>query len=104
MEILKRLPDTEFYALIYRACSCQRFANEVTSLRPYESLEGLLDVCDSLWMSSMGEEEWKESFRAHPRIGDREQLRKKVAGMKSMEGDEQAGNQPRQKLRTHFIH
>ena len=92
MDIVSKLSDTEYYNLIYRSCSCKRFASEMTSLRPFGSLEVMLDVCDSLWMNSMGEEEWKESFKAHPKIGDKEELRKKLAGMKSMEGDEQAGN------------
>ena len=61
-------------------------------MRPFASLEVLLDVSESLWMDGMGQDEWREAFMGHPRIGDKEQIRMKLQGVNSLEGEEQSGD------------
>jgi hypothetical protein len=88
---LNALSERDFCQYIYKCCASARFADKITMHRPYGSLDQMLDRCDHVWLHDMRPADWLESFKAHPKIGDKEELRKKLAGVKSMEGDEQAG-------------
>lgn len=42
----------------------------MTALRPFESRDVLLAGADEVW-NSLGPDDWREAFAAHPRIGER---------------------------------
>ncbi len=47
--------------------------------RPFGSETACLEAAETIWWG-LGPDAWKEAFSHHPRIGDREALRKKFAG------------------------
>lgn len=57
-------------AALLSCCAARRWAAEVTSMRPFEDVQALYDAANTVW-AEMGEADWMEAFRAHPRIGDR---------------------------------
>ena len=48
----------------------------MTEMRPFGTVEALYAAAHHAWWR-LGEEDWREGFDAHPRIGDKEGLRKK---------------------------
>lgn len=63
--------DTETaVATLSNCCASQRWARAVAAQRPYATAEDLLQAADRVW-ATMGEPDWMEAFRAHPRIGER---------------------------------
>ena len=59
-------------------CYCERWATELTNLRPFASIEELFEKADSTWASAT-EDERLEAFSGHPQIGDMKALRNKYA-------------------------
>ena len=57
-------------AALLSCCAAQRWAEAVAALRPFADNEALFAATDQVW-AEMGEEDWMQAFRAHPRIGDR---------------------------------
>ncbi|MCM2680217.1 2-oxo-4-hydroxy-4-carboxy-5-ureidoimidazoline decarboxylase [Echinimonas agarilytica] len=60
-------------------CHCQQWATALANMRPFESLEQLLQLADQLWLQA-NEAQILEAFSGHARIGDIELLRSKYAG------------------------
>jgi 2-oxo-4-hydroxy-4-carboxy-5-ureidoimidazoline decarboxylase len=56
---------------------------------PAEDLVDLLEDAEECWYT-LKEQDWREAFSHHPRIGDAESLRKKFAS-DPFAGDEQSG-------------
>jgi len=54
-------------------CAATRWAEELTSLRPFANERDLLEAADKVW-ATMREEDWLQAFRAHPRIGERKAI------------------------------
>jgi 2-oxo-4-hydroxy-4-carboxy-5-ureidoimidazoline decarboxylase len=61
-------------------------------LFPVRAEEQLLQEASRVWYSC-GEDDWREAFRHHPRIGDMDNLRKKFAATGQWAAGEQAGVQ-----------
>jgi len=55
---------------LYACFAHHGWADRVAAGRPYESLAGLVAAADQAW-AELGSPDWLESFRAHPRIGER---------------------------------
>jgi 2-oxo-4-hydroxy-4-carboxy-5-ureidoimidazoline decarboxylase len=51
-------------------CGARRWAADMVSLRPIESVAELSAAADRVW-STMQEADWMEAFACHPRIGER---------------------------------
>jgi OHCU decarboxylase len=51
-------------------CGATRWAAEMVSLRPIESVEELSKAADRVW-ATMEQADWLEAFACHPRIGER---------------------------------
>ncbi len=67
---LNDLPQEEAKASFLRCCGSTRWAERMTGLRPFPTLNAMTDISDNLW-KSLTAEDWMEAFQAHPRIGDR---------------------------------
>ncbi len=57
-------------AMLLSVCAARRWADMLSSLRPFADIEALLASADEVW-GTMKEPDWMEAFRAHPRIGQR---------------------------------
>jgi 2-oxo-4-hydroxy-4-carboxy-5-ureidoimidazoline decarboxylase len=58
--------------------------------RPFGSLETLLAVAKDVWFS-LTPADWQEAFADHPRIGDREALKKRFPETRHLAAREQSG-------------
>jgi 2-oxo-4-hydroxy-4-carboxy-5-ureidoimidazoline decarboxylase len=62
-----------------RCCGSRTWVEKMMAVFPVMSLHDLLHAAGKAW-HACGEEDWKEAFGQHPRIGDLEALKKKYAG------------------------
>lgn len=71
-EVLARwnnLPAKEAAREILACCGSNAWAAAMASKRPLEDDGALLAASDEIWRS-LGEADWLEAFRSHPRIGE----------------------------------
>ncbi len=82
-------PDAARAALL-RCCGSRRWANAMTSRRPFASADEAFAAADEIW-AGLDRADWLEAFAAHPRIGDLESLRRRFASTADWASGEQAG-------------
>jgi len=63
------LPQKEAAREILPCCGSKAWAESLASKRPIHDGALLIEVSDAIWRS-LGEEDWLEAFRSHPRIGE----------------------------------
>jgi len=71
-EVLARwngLPHEEAAREILACCGSATWAASIASKRPIQDEASLLAASDEIWRG-LGEADWFEAFRRHPRIGD----------------------------------
>ena len=71
-EVLPRwnnLPPQEAAREILPCCGSNAWATAMASKRPLQDIEALLAASDEVWRR-LGEGDWLEAFRSHPRIGE----------------------------------
>jgi len=71
-EVLARwnkLPQEEAEREILSCCGSRTWAASLVSKRPIQDEALLLATSDEIWCS-LGETDWLEAFRSHPRIGE----------------------------------
>jgi 2-oxo-4-hydroxy-4-carboxy-5-ureidoimidazoline decarboxylase len=49
-------------------CGSRAWARKIAARRPFEDVTQLLEASDHIW-ASLSDEDWKEAFDSHPRIG-----------------------------------
>jgi OHCU decarboxylase len=64
----------------------------MTSVRPFISLEDVLVKADSVWWS-LNQEDWLESFRAHPKIGEQKAVAAQSEQPQNWSKQEQLGTE-----------
>lgn len=64
-----RLPQEEAVREILACCGSRSWAAGMASNRPIQDETSLFATSDVIWRS-LGEPDWLEAFRSHPRIGD----------------------------------
>jgi 2-oxo-4-hydroxy-4-carboxy-5-ureidoimidazoline decarboxylase len=87
---LNHLPPTELKETFYKCCGSTAWVNKMMGLLPMEELVELLDFAEEQWYTCT-EDDWREAFSNHPKIGDLESLQKKFATTAEWAGDEQGG-------------
>jgi 2-oxo-4-hydroxy-4-carboxy-5-ureidoimidazoline decarboxylase len=73
-----------------KCCGSAAWVDRMTHFIPAEDLVELLEDAEEEWFKC-SEEDWKEAFGHHPRIGDMESLRKKFASTAEWASGEQSG-------------
>jgi 2-oxo-4-hydroxy-4-carboxy-5-ureidoimidazoline decarboxylase len=73
-----------------RCCGSRQWVTEMMRQRPFRSLQHLLDAAD-IASKLLSEDDWKEAFRHHPRIGDAAALEKKFFSTQTWASAEQSG-------------
>ncbi|HLL46695.1 MAG TPA: 2-oxo-4-hydroxy-4-carboxy-5-ureidoimidazoline decarboxylase, partial [Longimicrobiaceae bacterium] len=71
-------------------CGSRRWAGRVAAARPFPDAAALLDRADAVW-GELDEADWREAFRAHPRIGEREAEAGQTWRERAWSAGEQAG-------------
>jgi 2-oxo-4-hydroxy-4-carboxy-5-ureidoimidazoline decarboxylase len=89
VDALNAMPPDAARAALLRCCGSRRWADAMTTRRPFASAEGAFDGADEIW-TRLERADWLEAFAAHPRIGELDSLRKKFASAADWASGEQA--------------
>lgn len=80
-----------------QCCGSTRWAREMAARRPFATPEDMFKAADDVWWS-LGPDDWREAFAAHPRIGDSQ--RRPVLDTREGHGPSASGvGVPRSRLR-----
>lgn len=74
---------------IFKCCGCTNWAVKLVDNRPFTTIDDLRITSDTVW-SGCNEQDWKEAITHHPKIGDKNSLKKKFA-TKEWASNEQSG-------------
>lgn len=85
---LNTMDQRQLRDLLKTCCGSMEWAKMMLTHFPADDLVELLENAEEAWYDC-SEDDWKEAFAQHPRIGDIETLEKKYAG--SAEAGEQSG-------------
>lgn len=76
--------------LLRTCCGSTRWVEGMLARRPFCAESALLAAARDVWFS-LSNAEWREAFNQHPKIGDRESLRRSFAATRGLSEREQAG-------------
>jgi 2-oxo-4-hydroxy-4-carboxy-5-ureidoimidazoline decarboxylase len=75
---LNILPKEQLIEELTKCCGSSAWVNKMLPFFPADDLVELLEDAEEQWYLC-NEEDWKEAFTHHPKIGDMESLKKKFA-------------------------
>lgn len=87
---LDRAAEEEARSLLAACCGSRRWVDRMLGRRPFLSREALLDAARDEWFA-LSPADWREAFSHHPKIGDRDSLRRRFAATRHLSEKEQAG-------------
>jgi 2-oxo-4-hydroxy-4-carboxy-5-ureidoimidazoline decarboxylase len=87
---LNTLPVQQLKEELLKCCGSLAWVSKMLAFFPAEDLVELLEDAEEEW-SKCSEEDWKEAFAHHPKIGDIESLKKKFASTAGWASGEQSG-------------
>jgi 2-oxo-4-hydroxy-4-carboxy-5-ureidoimidazoline decarboxylase len=93
MNACSRLDDAsieEARVLLQTCCGSSRWVDRMLGRRPFVTQTALLSAAREEWFA-LTREDWLEAFSHHPKIGDRDALRKRFAATRHLSEREQAG-------------
>ena len=86
---LNILPKEQLIKELSKCCGSSAWVNKMLVFFPADDLVELLEDAEEQWYKC-NEEDWKEAFKHHPKIGDIESLKKKFASTAQWASDEQS--------------
>jgi 2-oxo-4-hydroxy-4-carboxy-5-ureidoimidazoline decarboxylase len=87
---LNTLPAPQLKEELTKCCGSSAWVNKMLPFFPADDLVELLEDAEAQWYLC-SEEDWKEAFAHHPKIGDTESLKKKFASTAQWASGEQSG-------------
>ena len=66
---LNVIPPARATELFTACCGSSGWVSRMVAHRPFKSLDALLAAADEIW-KSLPEQDWREAFAHHPRIGE----------------------------------
>lgn len=84
LDWLNALSEDEAREALHRCCGSIAWAREMAQARPFPTVEALHDRAEKAWRA-LDRKGKLEAFSHHPRIGDVDALRAKLAGWASQE-------------------
>jgi 2-oxo-4-hydroxy-4-carboxy-5-ureidoimidazoline decarboxylase len=81
---------SEARELLRTCCGGARWADAMVARRPFRDRQTLVAAARDVWFA-LDADDWLEAFRQHPRIGDRESLRRRFGRSGDLSGHEQRG-------------
>ncbi len=78
LDALNGMSADEAIDTLMRCCGSTTWATAMAGLRPFASLDALTDAAQTE-AAQLTEDDWREAFDHHPRIGDVDSLREKFA-------------------------
>ena len=82
--------DDEARQLLQSCCGSGRWIERMMTRRPFGAGDAALAAARDEWFA-LDPEDWIEAFDHHPRIGDRDALRRKFAATRALSEREQSG-------------
>ena len=76
--------------MLFACCGSTRWVTLMLARRPFGSMDRLLADANDVW-NALSEDDWKEAFSHHPRIGERNLAHAKFAATRALSEQEQAG-------------
>lgn len=89
---LNILSKKQLIAELTKCCGSSAWVNRMLSFFPADDMVELLEDAEEQWWKC-SEDDWKEAFTHHPKIGDIDSLRKKFASTAAWASGEQVGVQ-----------
>lgn len=83
-------PEDDARGQLAVCCGATRWVERMLARRPFGSRERALEAAREEWFA-LSENDWREAFTHHPRIGDVAGLRKRFAATRALSEREQAG-------------
>lgn len=83
------LPKEQLIQELTKCCGSAAWVKKMLPFIPADDMEGLLEDAEEQWCKC-GEDDWKEAFDHHPKIGDMEALKKKFAATAQWASGEQS--------------
>jgi 2-oxo-4-hydroxy-4-carboxy-5-ureidoimidazoline decarboxylase len=84
------LPKEQLIAELTKCCGSSAWVNRMLPFIPADDLVELLEDAEEQWWKC-SEDDWREAFSHHPKIGDTESLAKKFASTAQWASGEQSG-------------
>jgi 5-hydroxyisourate hydrolase / 2-oxo-4-hydroxy-4-carboxy-5-ureidoimidazoline decarboxylase len=91
VKTFNKLDRSEAASMLTQICGSANWVDLMLKQMPFASATDLLNAATDNWYMQCDENDWKEAFTHHPRIGDLDQLEKKFASTKDLAGKEQSG-------------
>jgi 2-oxo-4-hydroxy-4-carboxy-5-ureidoimidazoline decarboxylase len=87
---LNTLPKPQLIEELSKCCGSSAWVNKMLPFFPADDLVELLEDAEEQWFKC-SEDDWKEAFSHHPKIGDTASLKKKFASTAQWASGEQSG-------------
>lgn len=81
--------EDEAAELLRTCCGATRWVERMRARRPFGSQDAVLAAAREEWFA-LSEDDWRDAFRHHPRIGDRDALRSRFAATRDLSQREQS--------------
>lgn len=78
LENLNAATQTDARQTFARCCGASKWAAHMAEMRPYADAESVYQQSE-IAFDELGEDDWREAFEHHPRIGDLDALRAKFS-------------------------
>ena len=90
LEELNTLSQPKLREELLKCCGSSAWVKMMMTYFPVDDLESLLDEAEEIWYEC-SEDDWKEAFTHHPKIGDVDSQTKKFASAAAWASGEQSG-------------
>lgn len=87
---LNTLDNHQLKEELTKCCGSSTWVKMMATYFPADSIEDILDEAETMWYEC-SEDDWKEAFTHHPKIGDVESLTKKFTSTVQWASGEQSG-------------
>ncbi len=87
---LNSLSEQEAFAQLEQCCVSKTWINKMIRSRAFSSEKDLIQKAASIWYNDCSNEDFKQAFTGHPKIGNVESLKEKFANTKDWANNEQA--------------
>ena len=87
---LDALPESDAERALADCCGSDRWVAGMLTARPFGNAETLFSEAERIW-NSLEPDDWRQAFAAHPRIGQRDEIRRDAARAARWSSEEQAG-------------
>ena len=87
---LNTIPREQLVSELTKCCGSPSWVNKMLPFFPADDLVELLEDAEEQWFKC-SEEDWKQAFAQHPKIGDIDSLKKKFASTAQLASAEQSG-------------